>query len=143
MRLLDDITGEVVDAAVKVHRAIGPGLLESVYERLLQSELARRGVGSERQKCLSFDVEGMHFERGLRLDLLVEQKVAVEVKAVERVSAVHKAQLLTYIRLLHLPAGLLINFGGLTLKEGLHRLSNDPRIPASSRYPRRRGHGRS
>jgi iron complex transport system substrate-binding protein len=136
--LLDDITGEVVDAAMKVHRTIGPGLLESVYERLLQRELARRGVRSERQKSLSFDVEGMHFERGLRLDLLVEHKVAVEVKAVERISAVHKAQLLTYIRLLRLPAGLLINFGGLTLKEGLHRLFNDPPFPASSRQQRRR-----
>jgi iron complex transport system substrate-binding protein len=141
MRSLNDITGEIVDAALKVHRAIGPGLLESVYERLLQGELARRGIGSERQKSLSFDVEGMHFERALRLDLLVEQKVAVEVKAVEHITAVHKAQLLTYIRLLHLPAGLLINFGGLTLREGLHRLFNDPAFPASSTSRHRRDDG--
>ena len=129
MRSLNEVTGEVVDAAIRVHRGLGPGLLESVYERVLQRELRLRGLRSERQKIVSFDIDEMHFERGLRIDLLVEERVAVEVKSVEHVSTVHKAQLLTYMRLLRLPAGLLINFGGLTLKEGLHRLFNDPAIP--------------
>jgi iron complex transport system substrate-binding protein len=129
MRALDDVTGEIVDAAIRVHRALGPGLLESVYERVMERELRLRGLRSERQKTLSFDFDGMLFKRGLRIDLLVEDTVAVEIKSVEHLAAVHKAQLLTYIRLLRLPAGLLINFGGLTLKEGLHRLFNDPLIP--------------
>jgi iron complex transport system substrate-binding protein len=129
MRALDDVTGEIVDAAIRVHRALGPGLLESVYERVMERELRLRGLRSERQKTLSFDFDGMLFKRGLRIDLLVEDTVAVEIKSVEHLAAVHKAQLLTYIRLLRLPAGLLINFGGLTLKEGLLRLFNDPLIP--------------
>ena len=135
MRKLDDVTGQIVDAAICVHRALGPGLLESVYERILERELARRGLKVERQKLADFDFDGMHFERGIRVDLLVEASVAVEVKSIEHVNAVHKAQLLTYIRLLRLPAGLLINFGGLTIKDGLHRLFNDPSIqqPALTR----------
>ena len=132
MKDLDDITGQIVDAAISVHRALGPGLLESVYERVLHRELGRRGLSAERQKLASFDFEGMRFERGLRVDLLVEALVAIEIKSVEHVTAVHKAQLLSYIRLLRLPAGLLINFGGLTLIEGLHRLFNDPCSPPPS-----------
>jgi iron complex transport system substrate-binding protein len=135
MRSLNEITGEIVDAAIHVHRALGPGLLESVYERVLERELGLHGLRSERQKMVSFDFNDIHFERGLRIDLLVEDLVAVEIKSVERVSAVHRAQLLTYIRLLRLPAGLLISFGGLTLKEGLHRLFNDPPIPPPSPGP--------
>ena len=124
MREPDDITAEIIDAALRIHRRVGPGLLESVYETLLAAELTRRGLAVERQKVAAFDLDGFHFTRGFRLDLLVEGAIAVEIKSVEQLQHVHRAQLLTYIRLLDLPVGLLINFGGLVLKDGLVRLVN-------------------
>ena len=129
MRAPDDICSEIIDSALRIHRRVGPGLLESVYETLLTAELARRGLDVERQKVATFDVDGFHFARGFRLDLLVEGAVAIEIKSVEQLRPVHRAQLLTYIRLLNLPVGLLINFGGLTLKEGLVRVVN--KLPPS------------
>ncbi len=123
-RSLDEITGAIVDAAVKLHQGLGPGLLESVYESLLAKELCRRGFRVERQKPISFEFDGLRFEEGFRLDLLVEGTVVVELKSVEAVSPVHKKQLLTYLRLLHLPVGLLVNFGVATLREGLSRIVN-------------------
>jgi iron complex transport system substrate-binding protein len=100
-------------------------LLESVYESLLARDLQRRGLVVERQLSVSFEYDGIYFGKGLRLDLLVNGIVVVEVKSVERLAAVHWRQVLTYIRLMNLPVGLLINFGGATLKEGLHRILND------------------
>lgn len=125
MRELDDITGEVVDAALKLHMGLGPGLLESVYEQVLARDLERRGLLVERQKPVSFVYEGMTFNDGFRLDLLVEDRVIVELKSVERLAPVHSKQLLTYLRLMKLPVGLLINFGAPTLKEGLCRVVNN------------------
>ena len=119
MKELDDITGAIVDAALKIHIELGPGLLESVYEVVLGRALERRGLRVERQKAIRFEYDGMVFEEGFRADLLVEGRV----------------QLLTYLRLMHLPAGLLINFGAATLKEGLHRIVNKlppPRLRASA-----------
>ncbi|HET7550047.1 MAG TPA: GxxExxY protein [Gemmatimonadaceae bacterium] len=130
MREPDDVSGEIVDAALRIHRRVGPGLLESVYETLLAAELMRRGLAVERQKIAAFDLDGFHFARGFRLDLLVEGVVAVEIKSIEQLQHVHRAQLLTDIRLLDLPVGLLVNFGGLTLKEGLVRLVN--KLPPST-----------
>lgn len=130
---LDDITGAVLDAAMKVHRGLGPGLMESVYETVLARELARRGLQVERQKTVAFEFDGMRFDDGLRLDLLVEDCVVVELKSVETVAAVHKKQVLTYLRLLNLPVGLLVNFGAATLKEGLHRIVNNLSPSASPR----------
>jgi GxxExxY protein len=137
---IDEITGEVVDAALGIHMRIGPGLLESVYQTLLARELARRGLRVERQKSVSFEYEGLYFNEGLRLDLLIEGCVAVELKSVEALAPVHAKQLLTYIRLLDLPVGLLINFGGATLKEGLRRIVNNhtPTTPRLPTPPRRR-----
>ena len=129
MRELDDVTAQIIDAALTVHRKIGPGLLESVYETILAAELVRRGLRIERQKEVDFDFDGLHFTRGFRLDLLVEESIAVEIKSVERLKLIHKTQLLTYLRLMNLPIGLLINFGGLTLRDGLVRLVN--RLPPS------------
>jgi GxxExxY protein len=123
-RSLNEITGEVVDAALKVHKGLGPGLLESVYEAVLAAELRRRGLTVERQKGVSFDFDEMHFDEGLRIDLLVEGAVVVELKSVEELAPVHTKQVLTYLRLLDLHVGLLINFGAPTLKEGLHRIVN-------------------
>ena len=130
MRDLDDVTGNVIDAAICIHRGLGPGLLEMVYEAILAKELERRGLTVERQKVVPFEYDGMHFDEGLRVDLLVDGRVVVELKSVERVAPVHGKQLLTYLRLLKLPLGLLINFGGATLREGVQRVVNE--LPAAS-----------
>lgn len=124
MRDIDDVTGEVVDAAYRLHTQLGPGLLESVYEAVLARELERRGLTVERQKAVTFEFDGMRFDEGFRVDLLVEERVVVELKSVEKVAAVHGKQLLTYLRLLNLEVGLLINFGASTLKEGVQRIAN-------------------
>jgi iron complex transport system substrate-binding protein len=124
MRQVDQVTDEIVDAALKLHRGLGPGLLESVYSVLLGQELVRRGLHVERNLPVTFEYDGLRFDRGLRVDLLVERIVVVELKSVERLAPVHAKQIVTYMRLLRLPVGLLINFGGETLKEGLHRVVN-------------------
>lgn len=127
---LDDITGAIVDAAMKIHIDLGPGLLESVYEMVLAKELQRRGLVVERQKPVTFQYDGILFDEGFRTDLLVEACVVVELKSVEKLTPVHSKQLLTYLRLMNLQVGLLINFGGATLKEGLHRIVNN--LPSSA-----------
>ena len=136
-REIDEITGQIVDGAYKLHTRLGPGLLESVYEMVLGRELERRGLAVERQKAVSFEFDGMHFEDGLRVDLLVEGIVVVELKSVEQLAPVHPKQVLTYLRLLNLSVGLLINFGAATLKEGLHRIVNNY-VPSPSATPRLR-----
>ena len=130
---MNDITGTIFDASVKLHQSLGPGLLESVYEAILARDLARKGFTVERQKPLRFSEDDMNFEEGLRLDLIVQRCVIVELKSVEKLAPVHKKQLLTYLRLSHLPVGLLINFGAATLKEGLHRIVNNLNPSASPR----------
>lgn len=130
MRELDDITGTIVDAAFKLHQGIGPGLLESVYEAILARDLVRRGLRVERQKEVEFEYDGMQFNEGLRLDLLVEGIVVVELKSIEILRPVHSKQVLTYLRLLNLPVGLLINFGASLLTDGLHRIVNN--LPPSA-----------
>jgi iron complex transport system substrate-binding protein len=130
---LDEITGAIVDSAIKIHTNLGPGLLESVYEAILAAALEKRGFQVERQKAISFEYDGILFEEGFRADLLVAQRVVVELKSVEHLAPVHSKQLLTYLRLMHLPVGLLINFGAATLKEGLHRIVNQLPSAASPR----------
>jgi iron complex transport system substrate-binding protein len=124
MKELDDITGAVVDASMKIHSELGPGLLESVYEAVLARALTRRGLQVVRQQMIRFEYDGMVFDEGLRVDLLVENRVVVELKSIEKLAPVHSKQLLTYLRLLKLPVGLLLNFGAATLKDGLHRIVN-------------------
>jgi iron complex transport system substrate-binding protein len=133
MMTLDDITGEIVDVSIRVHQDLGPGLLESVYEAILSKVLTRRGLLVERQKPICFEYDGISFDDGFRVDLLVEGRVVVELKSVEKVAPVHSKQLLTYLRLMNLPVGLLINFGAATLKEGLHRIVNNLDFSASPR----------
>lgn len=123
-RDLDEVTGEVVDAAVRVHRRLGPGLLESVCAAVLARELERRGLMVSRQHSVDFEVDGMWFREGMRLDLLVDGRVVVELKSVEKLLPVHSKQVLTYLKLLDLRVGLLLNFGAATMKEGLHRIVN-------------------
>ena len=130
---LDTITGQIVDAAVKLHQSLGPGLLESVYETVLARDLERRGLRLVRQKAVAFEYDGLRFNEGLRVDLLVEEQVVVEIKSVEHSLPVHGKQVLTYLRLLGLPVGLLINFGAPTMKEGLTRIVNQLDPSASPR----------
>ena len=129
---VDDVTGQIVDAAYKVHTRLGPGLLESVYEIVLAKELERRGLKVERQKTIAFQFDGLLFEDAFRVDLLVEGMVVVELKSVETLASVHSKQVLTYLRLLNLPVGLLINFGAATFKEGMHRIVNNYTPPPSA-----------
>jgi GxxExxY protein len=121
-REIDQLASVIVDAGLKVHRTLGPGLLESVYENCLVRELELRGVASRRQVGLPIIYEGMTLEAGFRLDLLVEGKVIVEVKAVEALTRLHEAQVLTYLRLSNRRLGLLMNFNVALFKDGLKRL---------------------
>lgn len=130
---VESISADVVDAAFHIHTDLGPGLLESVYEAVLTAALQKRGLIVERQKLVSFDYDGMHFSDGLRVDLLVARMLVVELKSVEAIKPVHPKQLLTYLRLLKLPVGLLINFGAPTFKEGIKRVVNNHHSFASSR----------
>ena len=131
MRDINEITGEIVDAAYALHTRIGPGLLESAYETLLAQMLEQRGLKVERQKPVSFEFEGIRIKDGFRVDLFVENRVVVELKSTERLARVYGKQVLTYLRLLDLPVGLLINFGAASLTDGLQRILN-PRGEAVS-----------
>jgi iron complex transport system substrate-binding protein len=130
MRELDDITGTIVDASMRIHTDLGPGLLESVYEAVLARVLARRGLHVVRQQPMGFEYDSMSFNEGFRADLVVEQRVIVELKSLQRLAPVHGMQLLTYLRLTNLQVGLLINFGAESLRDGVHRIVND--LPASA-----------
>ncbi|MDE2090022.1 MAG: GxxExxY protein, partial [Gammaproteobacteria bacterium] len=115
----DEISKVIVDAAVEVHRTVGPGLLESVYQKCLVRELGIRGVPCQEEVPLAVHYKGLSFESAFRLDVLVAEKVIVELKVVENVLPVHKAQLLSYLRLSRLRLGLLINFNVPLLKGGI------------------------
>jgi GxxExxY protein len=114
----------IVDEAVRIHKALGPGLLEIVYEAVLARRLEKRGLIVERQKPVSIEFEGEHFDEGFRADLIVNGSVIIELKSVEKVSPVHKKQLLTYLRLTDLKVGYLLNFGDVLMKDGIRRIIN-------------------
>jgi len=118
----NEVAREIVGAALRVHKLLGPGLLESVYEAALAWELEKQGLRVGRQQPVPITYGALHFEVGFRADLIVEDKVIVEVKSIEAVAPVHKKQLLTYLRLSGKHLGLLINFNVALLKEGLTRL---------------------
>lgn len=122
---LNDITAAIIEDSIRLHRGLGSGVFESVYETVLASKLARRGLHVERQRPVSFTYEEMQFELGFRIDLLVEQSVVVEVKSLDRIAPIHRKQLLTYLRLTDLRVGLLLNFGAETMKEGITRVVNE------------------
>jgi len=126
---LDQISGKVVDAGYRLHAALGPGLLESAYESLLCRSLEQRGLKFERQKLVSFEFEGLRVADGLRIDILVDERIVVEVKSVEILLPVHSRQVLTYLRAMDLRIGLLMNFGCATFKEGLRRVVNAYKPP--------------
>jgi iron complex transport system substrate-binding protein len=124
MRDINNITGAVVDSAVRIHSALGPGLLESVYENILARDLRRSGLHVERQKSFSFEFDGMRFENAFRPDLVVEGAVIAEVKSLPTMSPVFEKQLFTYLKLLDFRIGLLLNFGAPLLKHGIRRIAN-------------------
>ncbi len=121
---LNAITEEIIGAAIAVHRALGPGLLEWAYEACLVYELAERGLAVERQKALPVTYRGVTVDCGYRIDLLVKGLVVVELKAVERLDPLHDAQILSYLKLSGCRVGLLINFNVRMLKDGIRRLVN-------------------
>jgi len=134
---LNEITGEIIAAAIEVHRALGPGLLESAYEACLAYELVQRGLRVARQKELPVIYKNVRVDCGFRLDLMVEDKVVVELKAVERIEPIHKAQLLSYLKISGCTVGLLVNFNVKVLKEGISRIVNRFNEPQRSlRSPR-------
>ena len=133
MRDFDQISGDVLDLALRIHRDLGPGLLESVYETVIARKLMAMGYRVDRQRSVGIEFEGMRFDAAFRIDVLVDERLLVEIKSVERLTIVHAKQLLTYLRLTKQPVGLLLNFGGATLKEGVRRIVNDYRSSASPR----------
>ena len=124
MDRLNEITGVVIGCGVRIHQRLGPGLLESVYEVILARDLVRLGFQVERQKPINFEFEGTRFEDAFRPDLIINHSVIVEVKAARKLDPVFERQLLTYLKILNLRLGLLMNFGMATMKDGIRRIAN-------------------
>ena len=122
---IDEISAVVLEEAIAIHRQLGPGLFESVYETVLAGRLEARGFKVARQVPVPLAFEGHRFDAAFRIDILVENRLILEIKAVEQLSKAHAKQLLTYLRLLNQPVGLLLNFSHETMKEGIRRLVND------------------
>jgi GxxExxY protein len=118
----NDVSGLVIGAAIDVHRALGPGLLESAYQTCLGREFTLRALEYEAERSIPVTYKGKRVDCGYRLDFIVERRLVVEVKSVERILPIHEAQVLTYLKLLRLPAGLLINFNVKALHTGVRRL---------------------
>ncbi len=130
MKDVDAISSDVIGEAIKIHRELGSGLLESVYEIVLSAALVRMGYKVSRQVPIDIEYDGLKIGAAFRVDILVEGILVVEIKAVEQLGKVHAKQLLTYLRLMKQPLGLILNFSGLTMKEGIRRLVNDHRAGA-------------
>jgi GxxExxY protein len=120
----NEISRVVVDAAITVHRSLGPGLLESVYEVALAHELQRRGLSIERQVSMPIKYAGISFDEGFRADIVVDKKVILELKSVESITLAHRKQIQTYLRLSRCKLGLLLNFGAALMKHGITRAVN-------------------
>ncbi len=121
---IDRLASVVIEAAYQIHKDLGPGLFESVYETILAGKLRGLGVHVETQRLIDMNYQGTFISNAFKVDLLIEDCLIVELKSVEQLAPVHAKQVLTYLRLMKLPVGLLINFGGATLKEGIRRLAN-------------------
>jgi len=124
---IDEISETVVRIAIGIHRELGPGLFESVYEAVLAGRLEKAGLRVARQVTVPIIVDEMRFDAAFRIDLLVEDCLVLEVKSVEQLSKAHAKQLLTYLRLMKLPVGLLLNFSAETMRDGIRRMVNDYR----------------
>jgi GxxExxY protein len=121
---LEEIATIAVDCGFRLHRDLGPGLLEGAYEKLMAASLTRRGVSVDRQRAIPIEYDGISIHEGFRADLLLDGRLIIELKCVDRLSPVHSRQLVTYLRLARLPLGLLMNFGGETFRDGLKRVVN-------------------
>ncbi|HET7463060.1 MAG TPA: GxxExxY protein [Longimicrobium sp.] len=154
MHRINELTGRIINVAYALHNRLGPGLLESVYEAIFARMLQEAGFRVERQKPAAIEIDGIRFDEGFRVDLLVEDEVVVELKAVEQLTRVHARQVLSYLRLLNLPIGLVINFGAPLLKDGLCRIVNthapgarsildEPSVSASDQVPVQSGNSTS
>jgi len=115
----------VVDTAVRLHKKLGSGLLESLYEVILMKKLAEKGLSVQRQVSIPIEFEGEYFDEGFRVDLFVEGKVIIELKSVEKLAEAHKKQLLTYLKLTNTKLGYILNFGAALMKDGIIRIVND------------------
>jgi GxxExxY protein len=122
MLLYEELTGAIYGAAIEIHRALGPGLLESAYEECLCRELELRGIRFQRQVALPVSYRGLQLDCGYRMDLVVDGKVVLEIKAVESLAPIHEAQLMTYLKLSAMRVGLLMNFNVVLMKEGIKRI---------------------
>jgi GxxExxY protein len=122
---INEISAIVVDEAIAIHRELGPGLFETVYEVVLAGRLEARGLKIGRQVTVPLVFDGYSFETAFRIDILVEDRLVLEIKAVDQLSKAHAKQLLTYLRILKQPVGLLLNFSQATMKEGIRRMVND------------------
>ncbi len=122
---IDSLAGIVVDECIKLHRELGPGLFENMYEAVLAGRLERRGLKDARQFPVPVEIDGQIFDPAFRVGILVENRLVLEIKAVERLSQTHIRQMLTYLRLLKQPIGLLLNFSHGTMMDGIRRVSND------------------
>jgi GxxExxY protein len=122
---INELSSNIIGAAIEVHKNLGPGLLESAYEECLCVELKLRGLSFERQKSLSLEYKGKKLDCGYRLDIVVEGKIIVELKSCEKIEPIHTAQLLTYLKLAKLNLGLLLNFNVPVMRDGIARLVND------------------
>ena len=126
----DELSRIVVDECIRIHRELGPGLLESVYEAVLAAALDRRGIDVERQVSVDIRYDGMVIPAAFRIDLLVDGELTLEIKSVDQLSNLHAKQLLTYLRLTDRSLGLLLNFSGETMKDGIRRVANNHGRPA-------------
>ncbi len=127
---IEAICSDVIGESIRIHRELGPGLLESVYEAVLAVALERKGYRVARQVPVGIKYDGLAIDAAFRIDILVEDCLVLEIKSVEMLGKLHAKQLLTYLRLTKQPLGLLLNFSGLTMKEGIRRLVNDHRSGA-------------
>lgn len=125
MIAIEELTSAVLEEAILIHREFGPGLFESVYESVLTGRLRQRGLKVERQVQVKAVFDGEAYDPAFKIDMLVDERLVIEVKAVERLGKVHMKQLLTYLRLLKQPVGLLLNFSEATMKDGIRRVVND------------------
>lgn len=123
---VEELAKQTIDCGFHIHKKLGPGLLESVYEAVLAASLHRMGLLVERQKPIAIEFEGLTIADGFRADLVIENQLIIEVKSVERTAPVHAKQLLTYLRLTEQPLGLFMNFGCETFRDGLKRVVNGP-----------------
>ncbi len=137
---VEDIAAIAVDCGLKVHQGLGPGLLESAYEAVLANVISKRGLSVERQRIIPICFDDLIIDDGFRADLLIEGKLLIELKSIERLAPVHGKQVLTYLRFLNLPVGLLMNFGAPTFREGLRRIVNQHVNTSSSPLRVNRAH---